>query len=127
MTDRLLRAIESPMVDIIGHPTGRLLLRRAPYKLTLEPVFDAAARAGVAMEINSQIHRLDLSDSHARLARERGVKLVISTDAHAPTAFNLLRWGVTTARRAWAEPSDVLNTLPLDAFRASLRRHRVDG
>jgi len=82
---------------------------------------------GDLLEINSQVHRLDLSDSHARLARARGVKLVISTDAHAPTAFNLLRWGVTTARRAWAEPGDVLNTLALDAFRASLRRYRVDG
>jgi DNA polymerase (family 10) len=127
MTDRLLRAIESPFVDIIGHPTGRLLLRRDPYALNLERVLDAAARCGVAMEINSQIHRLDLSDSHARLARDRGVKLVISTDAHAPAAFELLRWGVTVARRAWLEPGDVLNTLGAEDLRASLRRHRVTG
>ena len=127
MTDRLLRAIESPFVDIIGHPTGRLLLRRDPYALNLEQVLDAAARCGVAMEINSQIHRLDLSDSHARLARDRGVKLVISTDAHAPAAFELLRWGVTVARRAWLEPGDVLNTLGAEDLRASLRRHRVTG
>ena len=127
MTDRLLRAIEAPFVDIIGHPTGRLLLRRDPYALNLERVLDAAARCGVAMEINSQIHRLDLSDSHARLARDRGVKLVISTDAHAPAAFELLRWGVTVARRAWLEPGDVLNTLGAEDLRASLRRHRVTG
>lgn len=127
MTDRLLRAIESPFVDIIGHPTGRLLLRRDPYPFNLEQVLDAAARCGVAMEINSQIHRLDLSDSHARLARDRGVKLVISTDAHAPAAFELLRWGVTVARRAWLEPRDVLNTLGAEDVRASLRRHRVTG
>ena len=127
MTDRLLRAIESPFVDIVGHPTGRLLLRRDPYAVNLEQVLDAAARCGVAMEINSQIHRLDLSDSHARLARDRGVKLVISTDAHAPAAFELLRWGVTVARRAWLEPGDVLNTLGAEDLRASLRRHRFTG
>jgi DNA polymerase (family 10) len=124
MTDRLLRAIESPVVDILGHPTGRLLLRREPYRLAFEDILVAAARVGVALEINSQPHRLDLSDSHARLARERGVGLVISTDAHAPAGFDLLRWGVMVARRAWAEPSDVLNTRPLETFRASLRRHR---
>lgn len=124
MTDRMLRAIESPVVDIIGHPTGRLLLRREPYRLAFEEVLGAAARHGVALEINSQPHRLDLSDSHARLARERGVDLVISTDAHAPAGFDLLRWGVTLARRAWAEPDDILNTRPLETFRASLRRHR---
>jgi len=124
MTDRILRAIESPVVDVVGHPTGRLLLRREPYKLDIEQVLAAAARTGVAMEINSQVHRLDLSDMHARLARARGVKLVISTDAHAPAGFDLLRWGVTVARRAWAEPDDVLNTRPLEAFRASLRRHQ---
>ena len=124
MTDRILRAIESPVVDVVGHPSGRLLLRRDPYKLDIEQVLAAAARTGVAMEINSQVHRLDLSDMHARLARARGVKLVISTDAHAPAGFDLLRWGVTVARRAWAEPDDVLNTRPLEAFRASLRRNK---
>ena len=125
MTDRILCAIESPVVDVVGHPTGRLLLRRDPYRLDIEQVLHAAARTGVAMEINSQVHRLDLSDMHARLALARGVKLVISTDAHAPAGFDLLRWGVTVARRAWAEPIDVLNTQPLEAFRASLRRHRT--
>ncbi len=124
MTDRILRAIASPVVDVVGHPTGRLLLRRDPYRLDIEQVLDAAAKTGVAMEINSQVHRLDLSDSHARLARRRGVKLVISTDAHSPASFGLLRWGVIVARRAWAEPDDVLNTRPLEAFRASLRRRR---
>jgi DNA polymerase (family 10) len=124
MTDRILRAIASPVVDVVGHPTGRLLLRRDPYRLDIEQVLDAAAKTGVAMEINSQIHRLDLSDSHARLARACGVKLIISTDAHSPASFGLLRWGVIVARRAWAEPDDVLNTRPLEAFRASLRRHR---
>ena len=124
MTDRLLRAIASPMVDIIGHPTGRLIRRREPYRVDLERLVTAAAQHGVALEINSQANRLDLSDAHARLAKERGAKLVISTDAHAPGGFALLRWGVVVARRAWLEPDDVLNTLPVDALRQALRRNR---
>ena len=122
MTERVLRAIESPYVHIIGHPTGRLLLRREPYRIDVEAMVDAAARHGVALEINAQIHRLDLNDTHAALARERGVSLVISTDAHAPAAFDLLRWGILVARRAWLEPRHVLNTRSLSDFRAALRR-----
>jgi DNA polymerase (family 10) len=124
MTDRILAAIESPFVDVVGHPTGRLLLRREPYRVNLDRILEAAGRSGVALEINCHADRLDLSDVHAALARERGVKLVISSDAHSKTAFASLRWGVRVARRAWLEPSDVLNTLPVDHFRASLRRNR---
>ena len=104
MTERILRAIESPVVDIVGHPTGRLLLRREPYRVNIEQLVDAAARQGVALEINSQVHRLDLNDTHARLARDRGVKLVVSTDSHSPESFKLLEWGVLVARRAWLQP-----------------------
>jgi DNA polymerase (family 10) len=124
MTDRLLRAIENPNVDIVGHPTGRKLLKRGPYPLDIEAVIDAAARAGVALEINCQVDRLDLNDVHARLARDRGVPIVISSDAHSRHAFGALRWGVIVARRGWLEPRDVLNTRPFDAFRAALRRNR---
>ena len=124
MTERVLRAIESPVVDVVGHPTGRLLLRREPYRLDVEALIDAAADRGVALEINSQIHRLDLNDSHARLARDRGVKLVVSTDAHSPESFALLDWGILVARRAWLEPGDVLNTLPVEELRTALRRQR---
>jgi DNA polymerase (family X) len=124
MTDRLLRAMACPWVDILGHPTGRLILKREPYKFDVEQVFAAAARAGVALEINSQIDRLDLDDTHARLARDRGVKLVIDSDAHSPAALGTLRWGANVARRAWIEPKDVLNTRPVDEFRAALRRAR---
>jgi DNA polymerase (family X) len=124
MTDRVLAAIENPYVDILAHPTGRLILKRDGYALDLEQVFAAAAAKGVAVEINSQVDRLDLDDTHARLARDRGVKLVIDSDAHSPTALGNLRWGTLTARRAWLEPGDVLNTLPVDQLRASLRRHR---
>lgn len=124
MTGRLVRAIECPWVDVIAHPTGRLILKRDASRMDVERVIDAAARAGVALEINSQIDRLDLDDGHARLARDRGVKLVISSDAHSPVAFGWLRWGVVVARRAWLEPDDILNTRPVDQFRAALRRNR---
>ncbi|MGH9161063.1 MAG: PHP domain-containing protein, partial [Vicinamibacteraceae bacterium] len=122
MTDRVLRALECPYVDILGHPTGRMLLRRDPYPIHVERVIDAAVRHGVALEINSQIYRRDLNDAHARLARDRGAKLVISSDAHSARAFGVLDWGVMTARRGWIEAGDVLNTLPLTAFRRALRR-----
>jgi DNA polymerase (family 10) len=124
MTDRILRAIENPHVDILGHPTGRRMLRREPYAVDIEAVVGAAARHGVALEINCQVERLDLNDVHARLARDRGVPLVISSDAHSRHAFARLRWGVLVARRAWLQTADVLNTRPFDDFRAALRRHR---
>jgi DNA polymerase (family 10) len=124
MTDRVLRAIECPYVDVIGHPTGRLLLKRDGYRLNMEQVVGAAAGLGVALEINCQVDRLDLNDSHARLARDRGVRLVISTDAHAVTALTNQRWGVSVARRAWIGPDDVLNTRPLEDMRRLLRRNR---
>ena len=124
MTDRILRAIEHPAVDILGHPTGRRILKRPPYPVDIEAIVAAALRHGVALEINCQVERLDLNDAHARLARDRGVPLIISTDAHSRAAFGRLRWGVLVARRAWARPADVLNTRPFAEFRAALRRHR---
>ena len=124
MTDRILKALANPWVDVLGHPTGRLLLKRDPYPLNMDLITAAAARDGVALEINSQGHRLDLNDSHAKLARERGAPLVISTDAHSAGALANLRWGVHMARRAWAGPGDVLNTRPLDEMRRTLRRNR---
>jgi DNA polymerase (family 10) len=123
-TRRVIRAMENPHVDIIGHPTARWLLRREGARLTLEKVVDAARANGVALEINSQPHRLDLCDSHARLARDRGVKLAINSDAHEVAALDYPRWGVLTARRAWLTKDDVINTRPLKAFRAGLRRNR---
>lgn len=124
MTARLLRAIECQWVDAIGHPAGRLILKREGYGVNMDRVISAAADAGVALEINSQIDRLDLDDAHARAARGRGARLLIDSDAHSTTALGNLRWGVTVARRAWLEPADVLNTLPVDAFRNALRRSR---
>ncbi len=124
MTERILRAIACPWVDVIGHPTGRLILKRDGYSFDMDRVLEAAARAGVALEINSQVDRLDLNDVQARLAKERGVALIIDSDAHSPAGLAVLRWGAAVARRAWLEPADVLNAQPLDAFRAALRRNR---
>ena len=123
-TRRLIRAIEHPSVDILGHPTARWLLRREGARFKLEKVIDAAVANGVALEINSQPHRLDLCDSHARLARDRGAKLAINSDAHEIPALGYTRWGILTARRAWLTKEDVINTRPLQAFKAGLRRNR---
>ncbi len=127
MTDRVLRALESPWVDVLGHPTGRLLLKRDGLRLDVDQVIAAAVRYGVALEINCQVDRLDLNDAHARLAQERGARLVVSTDAHSVNALGNLRWGVQMARRAWATPEAVLNTRTLDELRPLLRRHRPRG
>lgn len=127
MTERVLRAMESPVVDIIGHPTGRLLLRRESYRINMEQIAASAASHGVALEINCQTDRLDLNDVQARLASDRGVDLVIGTDAHAQAGFRLLRWGVLVARRAWLESGRVLNTRPVDEFQNGLRRNKTRG
>jgi DNA polymerase (family 10) len=121
MTDRMLAAIENPSCQIIGHPTGRLLLRRDGFDYDMERILDAAARHGVAMECNAFPDRLDLRDTHLRMARDRGVKIVISTDAHSTTHLAHMKYGVRTARRAWLEPRHVLNTLPPGKFLAALR------
>jgi DNA polymerase (family 10) len=124
ITDRLLRAMECPWVDVLGHPTARRLLRREPMRFDFEAVTAAATQRGVAMEINCQIERLDLGDTQARMARDRGVRLVISTDAHSTMELQNQHWGVQTARRGWITSDDVLNTRPLEQLRASLRRNR---
>ena len=122
MTARLLRALENPFVRILGHPTGRQILKRDPFAFDLEKVLDAAQKCGVILELNGNPERLDLCDRHVKLARDRGMKIIISTDAHAPEHFKLMRYGVTTARRGWMEKSGVLNTLPPEKLLASLRR-----
>jgi DNA polymerase (family 10) len=124
MTARVLRALECPYVDVLGHPTGRMLLRREASSLDVEAVIDQATRLGVALEINGQPHRRDLHDGHARLARDRGARIVLASDAHATAGFEHLQWATFTARRAWLTRRDVLNCLPLEELRASLRRHR---
>jgi DNA polymerase (family X) len=121
MTDRLLAAIENPYTQIIGHPTGRLLLRRDPYDYDMGKVLDAAAKHGVAMECNSYPDRLDLADVYLRMCKERGVKVVIDTDSHNTLHLPFIDYGVTMARRGWLECANVINTLPVDQFLAALR------
>ncbi|HET6934348.1 MAG TPA: DNA polymerase/3'-5' exonuclease PolX [Candidatus Angelobacter sp.] len=122
MTDRLLRAIENPHTSIIGHPTGRILLRREGYNFDCDKVFAAAAKAGVAMEHNAYPDRLDLRDQHLRMAKARGVKFVINTDAHHTSHMEKIRYGVLQLRRAWLTRDDVLNTLPVTEFAQKMRR-----
>ena len=121
MTERILAAIENPYTQIIAHPTGRLLLRREAFEYDMEKVLTAAAKNGVAMECNAAPERLDLNDIHLRMAKQRGVKIVISTDAHSTRGLLAMTYGVTTARRGWIEKSDVINALPLKEFLAALR------
>jgi DNA polymerase (family 10) len=110
MTERMIAAIEHPLVDAIGHPTGRLIERRAPYAIDLEAVFAAAARTRTMLEINANPDRRDLSDVHARGAVRAGVSIVINSDAHRTRTLENMRWGVATARRAWLRREDVVNT-----------------
>lgn len=124
MTDRILRALECRWVDALGHPTGRRLLARAPYEVDVERLIEAAGSHGVALEINAQPDRLDLGDVHARLARDRGVPILLATDAHSAQGLDAMRWAVAVAERAWLEAGDVLNTKPAPAFRRALRRAR---
>ena len=121
MTERLLAAIENPYTQILGHPTGRLLLRRDGFPYDMEAILDAAAKHGVAVECNASPERLDLKDTYLRMAKERGVPVVISTDAHTTTTLQFMRYGVQMARRGWIEKKDVLNALPLEKFLAALR------
>ncbi|HEX3509779.1 MAG TPA: DNA polymerase/3'-5' exonuclease PolX [Solirubrobacteraceae bacterium] len=118
MTDRVIRAIEHPLVDAIGHPTGRKIEARAPYAIALDAVFEAAARTGTLLEVNANPDRRDLSDVNARAAVRAGVTLVIDSDAHRTATLANMRWGVATARRAWCAPTHVANTLALAALRA---------
>ena len=122
ITARALRAIRNPHVDIIGHPSGRLLPRRAAGDFDMEALFKAAAETGTVLEINANPARLDLNDVHARRAMGLGVKLAINCDAHSPGELDLLPYGVATARRAWATPEDVVNTWPIDRVLAYFAR-----
>ena len=122
MTERLLKVIENKNVSLIGHPTGRILLRRDAYQFDMEAVLAAAARNKVAMELNAYPDRLDLCDRHLRIAKERGVKIVINTDSHHTTHMEKIKYGVLQARRAWLTKEDVLNTLPPEKFAKAMRK-----
>jgi DNA polymerase (family 10) len=125
MTARIVRAVQHPLVHILGHPTGRLIGERAPYEVDMEAVLKAAQAAGTAVEINASPSRLDLNDLHARRARDLRIPIVISTDAHTVGQLDYMRFGVSVARRAWLTPTDVLNTLPARRLFSWLEKKRA--
>jgi DNA polymerase (family 10) len=125
ITERLVEAMANPYVDIIGHPTGRIIGRRDPLALEMTAVLEAAAGTGTVLELNSYPDRLDLSAEHLRQAREMGVRFAMDTDAHRAEQLRYISYGVATARRGWVEPSDVINTLPVDEMLDSLKRSRA--
>jgi DNA polymerase (family 10) len=121
MTARVLRAAENPYVQILGHPTGRKVLKREPYKINLEQLLPAAARLGIAVEHNASPARSDLSDINLRKAKELGCKIIVNTDAHSTDELDQIDHGIVQLRRAWLSPSDLINTRPVDEFLAMLR------
>ena len=127
MTARVLRALENPHTRILGHPTGRLLLRREPFQIDLGQVLRKAAELGVAVEHNAAPERLDLSDRDLRLAKELGCKIVINTDAHDTRHLEKMMYGIRQLRRAWLGPEDVLNTRTAKQFLAALRPKPLHG
>jgi DNA polymerase (family X) len=124
MTDRMVRAIEHPWVDAIGHPTGRKIETRLPYSIDVERVIEAAARTGTMIEINASPDRRDLNELHARAAAQAGVGVLVNTDAHSVRNFDLLQYGIATARRAWLTPEQVPNTRPWKEFAPLRKRAR---
>ncbi len=122
MTDRVIRAITNHPVTIIGHPTGRMIGERDPYKINLREIAEAAAEAGVVLELNANPERLDLNDQAVRAAVEAGASIAIGTDAHDTGNLSFMRYGVDTARRGWVEPASVINTRSLSELRKALRR-----
>jgi DNA polymerase (family 10) len=124
-TQRLLTAIENPYVRVIGHLTGRLIGKRDPADLDIELILEAAAKQNVVLEINSHPDRLDLKDTHAKLAAEMGCTLAINTDAHHPSHFDMRRFGVGTARRAWIRPEQVVNTKSISDLQDWLSKSRL--
>ncbi len=123
ITARVIKAMKNPYADILGHPTGRLVLRREAYEVNMQEVMEAAKAYGVALEANAYPERLDLKDTYIRKAVEMGIKLVISSDAHNKNHFKYLRFGIAQARRGWAEQKDVINTLSMEQFLQQLRRN----
>jgi DNA polymerase (family X) len=124
VTARVLRAAESPNVHILGHPTGRKVLKREPYKIDVEQLLTAAATLGVAVEHNASPARSDLSDLNLRRAKELGCKIAVNSDAHSTGELDLTDFGIVQLRRAWLTAADVLNTLPVDEFLARIQRKR---
>ena len=124
MTDRLLAAIGTGKLDVLGHPFGRMLLRREGYSFDLEQICNAAKRQDMALEHNASPSRLDLNDVHLRFAKSKGVKIIINTDAHSFTDYQRMKYGILQLRRAWLTKEDVVNTRPKAEFLAWLKSRR---
>jgi DNA polymerase (family 10) len=122
MTARIIKAMKHPQVNILLHPTGRKLNERPPYAVDIEKIIQAAKDYHVALEVNASPNRLDLNDQHVKMAVEAGVKLVIDSDAHDASHFSYLEYGLATARRGWAKPSDVLNTKSVAEFLKAIKK-----
>jgi DNA polymerase (family 10) len=125
MTARIHRAIEHPLVDAIGHPSGRKIAQRPPYEVDLQAVIEAAARTGTMLEINANPDRRDLDELHARAAAAAGVALLINSDAHRVGGFGVARYGIATARRAWLTAADIANTRPWPELQGMRKRARA--
>ena len=121
MTKRIIRAIENPHVDMLFHPTGRIIQKRPAYEVDMEQVIKKAVQTNTLLEINAQPRRLDLKDNHIRMGVEAGARFVVNSDAHSKEHFMYLDFGVAQARRGWATKSDILNTLPLKQFLDKLK------
>src|SRR5580704_14728760 len=121
MTERLLKAISNPNTSLLGHPTGRIQLRRDAYPFDMHAILTAATKHKVAMELNSYPDRLDLNEVHLRQAKQQGVKIVVNTDSHHTSHMEKIRYGILQARRAWLTKDDVLNTLPVQKFAKAMK------
>ncbi|MGC1091855.1 MAG: PHP domain-containing protein, partial [Pseudolabrys sp.] len=126
-TERVIRAMRNPHVSIIAHPTGRLIGEREPYEIDMDQVTSAARDLNCCLEINAEPDRLDLNDVHAHMAKTKGVRVAVSTDAHSVNAFQYIRFGIDQARRAWLSADDVINTRPLVGLRKLLKRQAMQA
>jgi len=124
MTKRIIKAFKNKYVNILSHPTGRLIGKRDPYEVEIEELIKAAKDTGTYLELNSYPERLDLSDVHCKRAKEEGVLIAINTDAHAAAQLEMIKYGVMTGRRGWLEKKDVINTLPVDKLLKKLYAKR---
>jgi DNA polymerase (family 10) len=121
-TERIIHAMDNPYFNILAHPAGRLINEREPYPLNMEQVMRAAKERGCVLELNAQPSRLDLNDVHCKMAKDMGVKIAISTDAHSISQFACMTFGIYQARRGWLEKADVINTRTLKELLKLLKR-----
>lgn len=127
MTERVIKAIQNPNVDILAHPTGRILGRREPFKINIEKILKAASENNIALEINASPDRLDLNDEYVKMAKELGIMIVINTDAHDPLRLEDIEYGIKVARRAGLEREDILNCLSVNEVEEWLKNRKLHG